>query len=319
MPSATQPAVSIILLNYQNATDTIACISSLRKIDYDNFNLIIVDNASADDSVAKIKEFIRSTLAENTFNHLDNDAQLFSEHSAADYTLINSGENGGFGFGNNLGIRYALEIAKSDYVLLLNNDTEVKADFLNVLVNESLNDSAIGIASCRMYYHDDPQMIWFNGGQYHRCSSKIEHYDFRQYQPADVENRESSFITGCLWLIPRAIIEKVGMLDHSYFMYVEDMEFCHRVTRHGFKLYVTDKTCIWHKVGSTSAQTSSGFSVYWMARNRIKFIRENVSGLCRWTSLIYSISYFTLRWAAHRKFNLMKKHIQGIFDGFRTV
>ena len=317
MTHPQQPSVSIILLNYQNASDTIACIKSLRQIDYDNFSIIVVDNDSSDDSVKQIADFLLQTSEPQLVEILDNEAATFAKDHSVKYTLIQSGENGGFGFGNNLGIRYALDVAGHDYVLLLNNDTEVKADFLTVLVDECVQDEAIGITSCRMYYYDDPKMIWFNGGKYHRCTSKIEHYDFHQYQPAAIVDRDVSFITGCLWLIPKQTIEQVGVLDHSYFMYVEDMEYCHRVTQHQLKLHVTDKTCIWHKVGSTSAQTGSGFSVYWMARNRIKFIRENVHGLCRWTSLLYSMSYFTLRWLAHRKVDLMKKHISGIYDGFR--
>lgn len=136
--------VSIILVNYNTTNDAIECIKSLSYIDYRNYEVIIVDNASRATEVDKLKKNIKN-----------NDK----------CKLILSNENNGFAGGNNIGIKYALD-NEADYVLLLNCDTEVKEDFLSKLIYEVENDNEnVGIAEGKINYYNSKNLIWFAGGQ----------------------------------------------------------------------------------------------------------------------------------------------------------
>ena len=104
-----QPKVTVIILNWNGKEDTLECLASVKKIDYSNFEIVLVDNGSVDDSVEAV-----------------------SEHYP-DVTLLQTGDNLGYAGGNNVGIRYALD-NKAEYVLLLNNDTVVDVQLINAFI-----------------------------------------------------------------------------------------------------------------------------------------------------------------------------------------
>ena len=130
----SQPAVAIIILNWNNPSDTLACLCSVAALDYpvDRLTVIVVDNASSDDSIARIHA------------------------SYPEVAVLKNSVNQGYAEGNNVGIRYALGLYV-DYVVLLNNDTEVRTDFLSYLVAEAESDTAIGIVGPKMYF-----LAWFS-------------------------------------------------------------------------------------------------------------------------------------------------------------
>jgi GT2 family glycosyltransferase len=129
------PRVDIIVLNWNGLRDTLHCLQSLKRADYPAFRVLVVDNGSSDASSTSIR-------------------QRFPE-----VTLIENSENLGFTGGNNIGMRQALE-EEADYVLLLNNDTEVAPDAVRLLVETAESDPRIGIAGPIIYYYDRPKMIW---------------------------------------------------------------------------------------------------------------------------------------------------------------
>ena len=120
--------VYIIILNYNNWPDTLKCLQSIKKIDYPNYKIILVDNNSAQK------------------------AEIFDP----DIYIIYNSKNLGFAGGNNIGIKYALE-NKADYILLLNNDTIVSKDFLTKLVTEANRDLRIGILGPKIYFAGQPK------------------------------------------------------------------------------------------------------------------------------------------------------------------
>ena len=122
-----QPKVTVIILNWNGKEDTLECLASVKKIDYSNFEIVLVDNGSVDDSVEAV-----------------------SEHYP-DVTLLQTGDNLGYAGGNNVGIRYALD-NKAEYVLLLNNDTVVDVQLINAFIVASkaiVNRAIKGIANCK--------------------------------------------------------------------------------------------------------------------------------------------------------------------------
>ena len=243
--------VFIILVNYNGVTDTLECIKSLESIYYKNYEIVVVDNDSTDNSLHILKEKIG-----------------YKHH------VISSNKNGGFAFGNNIGIRYALEKG-ADYVLLINNDTTVEPDFLDELVNSMEKNDECGITTGLILNYYDKNLVWYAGGE-------INWNRFYGYHKHENENinrlrlyeNEVSFATGCLMLIRSEVITKVGELPEEYFMYYEDVDYCANIQENGYKIYFNPKSIIYHKISATSGESESPFAITWNTRNRVNFINK---------------------------------------------
>jgi len=307
--------VSIILLNYNGAEDTIACIDSLLKNLYTNYNIIIVDNNSSDNSMAEIKSYLQlKTSVFSVFNSPDEAMQ--SQNTQKKFTLLQTNNNNGYGYGNNIGIKYALKNS-ADYVLILNNDTIVNSNFLEPMVRMCEKDQDIGIVSGKIYFYDKPDTIWFNGGKFSPCTAKVEHFNFNEKDIGQTPSEPITFISGCMWLIPKKIFNNIGFINEDYFMYVEDLEFCQRVLKKGYTLKVCGDSHILHKAGSASGGHLSSFSVYWTARNKILFITNNITAICKVSAHLYNIFIVPLRWIYKRKYKLFSIHIKGTIDAIK--
>lgn len=306
------PKVSIILLNYNGYNDTIECFKSLQQITYPNYNIVIVDNNSPDNSIEDINSYMKDNKIESIYFSNLEDSKI---SSSKDYvTLIQSGFNGGYGEGNNIGIKYALK-NEAEYILVLNNDTIVEKDFLEPLVNELINDKNIGIISSQIFYEDRREVFWENGGEFNTLTGRVSHNNFNEKFDINKDYKsDCTFLSGCLWLIPKRIFEKVGYINEEYFMYVEDLEFCQRVINNSYKLKVSSKSKIYHKVGGSSGGEISSFSIYWMTKNYLKFMLNNTNILI-WPLFIFNnVIRFSIRFIYLKKFELIKKQFKAILD-----
>ncbi|RRR72966.1 MAG: glycosyltransferase family 2 protein [Candidatus Viridilinea halotolerans] len=241
------PRVAIIVLCYNGSSDTLACLASLRRSDYPQAQVVVLDNASQDDTPAKVREHFPEVL------------------------VIENGANLGFAAGNNVGLRYALAEGY-DYALLLNNDTEVAPDFLSLLVAAAEADPQRGALGPMIYYYEAPTRIWSAGGQidWQRgvCSMAGEAEDVGQYAtPRDVD-----FVTGCALLMRRTALERAGLLDERFFMYFEESEWCVRVARAGMRIRFVPQARVWHKI-PLNARFDKEYLAYYMTRNRLLFLR----------------------------------------------
>ena len=308
------PCVTIVILNYNGASDTIDCLNSLLKISYVNYKIVIIDNASTDDSVSILLTYLKkSGKSLCCMDALDN-CSLNNFDNISFFTFIKSTINGGYGHGNNIGISYGLKRG-SDYILVLNNDTEVAPDFLEPLVIEAENNPRLGIVSGKMYFYDRPDTLWFNGGYLNPCSSKIEHVSFNQKDIGQATLRSSTFITGCMWLIPSRVFSQIGLINEDYFMYVEDVEFCKRVMLANFELLVTPESKIFHKVGGSTGGMLSEFSVFWRVRNMHKFIYKNVEKKhCRFLSYLRFNAIYLYKIIFSMKFPLLLVYIKSLIS-----
>lgn len=306
------PKVSIILLNYNGADDTIVCLDSLNKISYKNYNIIIIDNASTDDSVARIKVYLLSLKSKQEIVASRVGLNAGNEISLP-YVFLHSNYNGGYGHGNNVGIKHAINTG-ADYVLIINNDTIVDPGFLEPMVALCEGDNNIGIASAKIYYLDNPDTLWFNGGSYHPCTGRVKHFNWGEKDVGKQPLSEVTFITGCLWLIPKKIFKDVGFINEKYFMYVEDLEYCQRVLQSGYSLRVTMNSRIYHKVGSGSGGETTYFSSYWTTRNKLFFMKDNTRFICMPLFFFNNVIRFTLKWSLTGNFKLIKAQLMGIID-----
>lgn len=234
--------VFIIVLNYNGGEFTRNCLKSLEKVDYANLEILVVDNGSKDDSVAMVK---------NNFPKV---------------VVLENKENSGFAGGNNIGIKHALE-NKADYVLLLNQDTEVEPDFLKKLIEVACKNNEIGLLSPLIFWKRTPQ-IWFSRGKINWFNMKSYHEKiFRKGKPF-----ESEFLTGCSLLIKKEVLEKIGLLDDKFFLYWEDADFSMRARRAGFKNLVVPDSIIYH---FETSQEMNKNKIYWLVLSGLIFFKKN--------------------------------------------
>lgn len=250
------PKVSIIILNWNGKNDTIECLESLKKITYLNYETIVVDNGSKGDDVKVLRD-------------------MFGEY----IYIIENYKNYGFAEGNNVGMRYALKKG-TDYILFLNNDTVVDPQFLSELVASAESDPLIGIVGPKIYFYDEPNKIWFAGGNISMWRCNTWHIGKGELDKGQYDIiQEVDFITGCALLAKRQAIERIGMLDPEYLSYYEDADWCIRAKRQGDKIMYVPKAKLWHK-GSSS--TGGGYTSYdnpfraqRKGRNLLFFMRKN--------------------------------------------
>lgn len=245
-----KPSVAIILLNFNNYPDTAECLNSLEKVQYEQLEIIVVDNASPDGSGEKIqKDF-------------------------PDITYIQSGNNGGFSSGNNAGIQHAL--AKHfDYVMLLNNDTVVSPNFLESLVAAGEKFADVGIITGKGFYYSEPDKLHMCGGQLQKYKVTYKRFGADQLD-ADYESKEGhvNFASCYFMLVKSAVFREVGLLNDRYFGGTEETEFNYIVQKHGWKVYFCPQSKIWHKIGG-SFRCGGYDATYLSLRNKMLFAKNN--------------------------------------------
>lgn len=246
------PKVSIVVLNWNGLENTLECIESLSKTNYPNYEIIVVDNGSSDGS--------SQTLKDRRYK----------------ITLLENAENLGFSAGNNVGILYAIEHG-TDYVFLINNDTIVDPDVLKVLVDVSERDALAGMIGPKIYDFYEPDKIWFAGAYIDWKTGESPHSGKGQIDKGQFNTViEVDRLTGCAMLIKRAVFEKIGLLDPDYFLYFEDVDFCVRARKAGYKSICVQYAKVWHKESmSTKAKDGSPLHTYYHNRNRLLFLKKH--------------------------------------------
>jgi GT2 family glycosyltransferase len=224
--SKSLPTIICVIVNWNGWQDTVNCLTSLRRQDYDGLQVIVVDNGSTNDSVRMIRE-----------------AHPWS-------TVIETGRNLGFPSGCNAGTRLALERG-ADYVWLLNNDTTVPADTARKLLATALQNPNAGAIGAVLYYMHDPTRIQaWGGGSINLWTGFVSHFKNA------TSFKKNTYLTGASMLLPKAICEEVGILYEGYFMYGDDSDMCLRIRRSGYELVVCEGTAILHREGASSSKRS---------------------------------------------------------------
>lgn len=242
-----EPKVGIVLVNYNGAKFQNDCIRTVKSMTYQNFEIIVVDNASSDNSLKLLRD------------------------EFSDITIIETRKNNGFSKGSNIGIKYGLQNG-CEYIMLLNNDTEVHIKLLELLMKNA-NSNTVVVP--KMYYYELKNMLWYAGGKINWNKGIIEHIGINTTDNIKYSKKKYvTFGTGCCLLIHKNIFEKVGLLDENYFMYYEDVDFCIRVLKNHYKILYVPKAYLWHKVSSSSGGKSSDISVYYSNRNRLYIMKK---------------------------------------------
>ncbi len=261
------PKVFIIILNWNGKQDSVECLESLKKITYTNYEILLVDNGSTDESVRCFRErFPEIEIIENELNM-------------------------GFAEGNNVGIRRAMEKG-TDYVLLLNNDTVVDRKFLEELVNVAESEPRIGLAGPKVYYYDykgRKDIIHSAGAKINMRQGTappigINEVDIGQFD----HERKVDYLEGACMLVKQAVIHNIGLMDAEYFAYWEETDWCIRARKAGYSIFYVPKAKIWHKV---SASGSRPKRTYYLARNNFWFMKRHATREQYFSFLIYFFGY----------------------------
>ena len=282
------PLVSFITVNYDHPEVTLDLLSTLRKITYPNIEIIVVDNASPKDDPSVLKS------------------------SYPEINFIQSSVNLGFAGGNNLGIRQAL----GKYLFFINNDTEVEPGFLEPLVAKCESDPTIGAVSPKIKFHAHPDTIQFCGqapmNHYTMRSHGIGHgvIDVGQFE----EDSLTHFVHGAAMMIPRSVIEKIGLMPECYFLYYEELDWCASIKRAGYRLWYVHNSTILHKE-SISTGKMSPFKTYYMNRSRLLYLRRNITGV---TFVIAALYQFFIAIPKNLTVFLLKKD-KGHFKAYSRM
>lgn len=252
------PKVGIIVLNWNGWQDTIECLESLQHLTYPNYQITVVDNGSTDDSLSKIRE------------------------EYPNVRLIKSRVNRGFTGGNNLGIEGALR-DKSDYILLLNNDTIVDHRMLSNLVDELKRYPKAGVATPKIFFYDlegRKDILWSVGTQLRLTYGKtlMQGYGERDRGQYD-QGKELPWASGCTMLVKASVFREVGYFDDDFFAAFEDVDFGIRARKAGFKILYVPKSMIWHKEARATGSLDSPVYIYYQVRNRLLFMKKHGKGI----------------------------------------
>ncbi|WP_017259066.1 glycosyltransferase family 2 protein [Pedobacter arcticus] len=254
--------VSIVTVNFNQPLATIALLQSLKNQGYANIEVILVDNASEENHEA---------VFHNTYPNL---------------TFIRTKTNLGFAGGNN----YGINIAKGDYIFLLNNDTEVPYGCITQMVEELEAEESIGLLSPLILYDDDKSIIQYAGYtplNYLTARNKQIGQFEKNVGQFDGVTQKTGFCHGAAVMCRTEDMQKAGLMDENYFLYYEELDWCEKFKKTGKEIYFTGKTFIYHKE-SISVGKESAIKTYFITRNRMLFIRKNTGLL---NTLFFSTYY----------------------------
>lgn len=253
------PKVSIITLNWKRLNDILECLTSLTRMDYPHYEIIVVDNASDDGSPEAIKRSFPGVI------------------------LIKNEENLGVCGGNNRGIEYALKNS-AQYVWLVNNDITAEKDTLHTLVAAAESSPDIGMVSPVIYDYFEPERLQYCGSYANRRHFFMHH--LKSLDELDSQDVSEVTLWGTAVLIKRAVIEKIGYLDEAFFIYQEDFDYSLRSLEAGFVNRIEPSAKIYHKPHSKNANTSvcagAGLPLhyfYYMNRNEYRLWMKHLQGV----------------------------------------
>lgn len=242
------PKVSVILVNYNNWRETLECIGSLSKMDYPDYEVVVVDNGSTDDSVPRIKG------------------------ACPQATMIEATDNLGFSGGCNLGVHVALR-QSADFIWLLNNDTVVRRDALTRLIQVATQHPTHAFFGSWICFNNHKERLWYGGGVYVPILGYFAHALYERDYRTDSRHGtsyETPWVTGCSLLVRANRLSEIGLLDESFFIYREEQEWQLRLNPLKPRAVILAEPLVFHNVGGTTGSTRSFLGTVFSSRNYLK-------------------------------------------------
>ena len=281
-------AVTAIVLNWCNESETAACLDALAASRYPALTVLLIDNGSPDGSGER----------------------LHARFPTISY--LQTGANLGYAAGNNRGFDWALA-SGADFVLVLNDDTVIDPDCIGALVRAS-REAGAAVAAPQILYFDEPQRVWYGGGVFSTMRAMGLH--LRENQPLDASEQRLpiTFVCGCCFMIPADVLRTVGGFDESYFAYVEDAELSLRLARAGRVMVYEPAARVLHRI-KRGAQ-STPFQIRQRDRNRRKLVARHygIIDRLRFTLWFYPTrAVHFARYVARGQWQHMRAIVAGAF------
>jgi GT2 family glycosyltransferase len=268
MDSIQSAKVGVVTVTYNSGEVIDDFMTSMLAQDRQDYILYIIDNASSDDTLAKVSKYQDDRIV-----------------------VIANKDNVGVAEGNNQGIKDSID-RKCSHVLLINNDTVFEPSLISELI-KGLDEHECEMIVPKIMYHHEPNTIWCAGGYF----DSFPTYTGKAYGDGEIDAgqydlaKQISYGPTCCMLIKIESFEDVGLMDEKYFVYYDDTDFCFRSMKSNKVLFYEPKIKLYHKANSLTGAESQ-FTVYHLSRNRIYYIRKNLSFL----SQLIGIAFCQLRY-----------------------
>jgi len=259
------PLVSIILVNYRQIPLTLQCIASIKEnVHSVSYEIIVVDNSPTDTNEKSLKDILWGSLQNNV----------------------------GFGTANNIGVSKA----KGEYIFLLNNDTILKNDFLDILVSYLKNHQACGVIGGYLHHLDGSFSL--SGGHIYSISKTLHSIICHTKWRPDLEVQDGlpyqrvEYVIGADMFMRRKVFTEIGGFDENIFMYYEDVELCNRLLKAGYYHILIDSPTIIHLDGASSSKDGILFRKTYNTASLIYVLKKKYGSLL---GLVFQILYFCLK------------------------
>ncbi len=252
---ADTPLISIITINYNQAETTRQFLDSCTRLNYTNYELIVVDNASEPALAASID---------------------LSQYPTVQ--VIRSAENLGFAGGNNLGMK----AAKGELFFIVNNDTELNPTLLDELLLPFYGNDQIGVTCPKIRYFDDPAVVQYAGySPMNMFTGTAVPIGYKQIDNKTFDTAGTThFAHGCAMLVRRSVAENVGRFAERFFLYYEELDWSQRIKDAGYLIHYQPTATILHKE-SVSVGLFNPLKTYYLTRNRILYMRRHTNPVQR--------------------------------------
>jgi len=257
------PLVTFIIINWNGGKFIQECVNSILNQTYKNIEIIVVDNASTDDSPFIIEKI---------------------QYNIPNLHLIKNHKNVGFAAACNIGIKRA----KGEFIVCVNNDAVLSQEWLMEVMKEIMYSTGIAIASGPIFYYTDPTLIWSFGAKFDCVSG----FSWNLGQKKHIYGiDEFDYLSGCVLIIRKSALQKIGMFDESFFLYDEDVDICFRARYKGYRLAFIPKALAWHKI--SEGKKKMPFKVYYYkTRSDLHFCLKHLDIHYIFSSLFFhGISY----------------------------
>ncbi|WP_457640393.1 glycosyltransferase family 2 protein [Persephonella sp.] len=339
----------ILILNWNSWQDTIECIESVLKSDYKDFQIIIIDNDSKDNSVEYIVKYLNREISPLTSEkHKDKlfpilpekiPHIIYSEREAIKgenlkkekviklpeginypVIIIRNKDNYGFAKGNNTALKFVLQRNDFRYIWLLNNDTVIEKDTLSNLIKEAEKNKKIGFVGSVIRYYDNPDIIQtVGGGKFYpflgmgKLYMKNRHISVLNDLDGKIVKNSINYIMGASLLIKKETLEDTGIFDEDYFLYTEELDLITRGRKKGWKLAIALDSYVYHKE-SASTKDKKWLYYYLINKSNMIYLRKNYSIY----HALFSVPFVMLNTLRTiRSLKNIKATIKGLVDGIK--
>ena len=337
------PKVAIIILNWNRWKDTIECLESLYQITYQDYDVIVVDNGSEDESIQNIKEYCEGKIkVESKFFKYDSsnkpikiieyvreeaeanggkEKEIVDMPSNKKLIILKNEKNYGFAEGNNIAIGYALKALNPDYVLLLNNDTVVTPDLLKELVKVAELNGQVGACQPKVLSLADQKLIDAIGISITKNGGAIQVGYGTKDTGQHNQVKEIFGVCAAVALYRREMLTQIGLFDEDFFAYYEDVDLVLRARLAGWTSMYVPKTVVYHAHSSTLGKNSP-FKLYFLTRNEYYYKIKDLptSILIRFLMMQpIAVPLRILGFIKNKEFQLIRPYMRGNFDAFKNI